>query len=143
MSEKTKTAVSTATQIKNYRVHMTYFTRFIKKGAEVEEREIEDDIEIAMLSRVSPAHTQFAATLLDAMGEMSIENVLPSAKRFAEMMIVDDKIRNAIINDSMACIDLFYSDAVQKDIERFLEPWGVVKRLKAAGDVPTSPSMTE
>ena len=54
------------------------------------------------------------------------------------MMIVDDKQRKAIVNDVMACIDLYGSDPVQKDIERFLPRWGVVMGLLGTAENPAS-----
>ena len=67
-----------------------------------------------------------------------LEQLAPIATKFCEMMIVDDKQRKAIVNDVMACIDLYGSDPVQKDIERFLSRWGVVMGLLGTAENPAS-----
>lgn len=127
MSEVNKMAAKTV-EIKNYTVPVRYFTRAVLKGGRVVEQEVEEEIEVGMLSRTSVAHTKFAGELLQGgMGDPTVSGAV--AVKFASMMIIDDKKRAAISQDQMACLDLFWSDPVQKDIERFLSTWGIVERM--------------
>ena len=107
-------------------------------GITVETVEVEEDVEVGMLSRTSAAHTNFATQLLMHGASGDLEQLAPIATKFCEMMIVDDKQRKAIVNDAMACIDLYGSDPVQKDIERFLSRWGVVMGLLGTAENPAS-----
>lgn len=130
-------------EIKNYTVPVRYFTRAVLKGGRVVEQEVEEEIEVGMLSRTSVAHTKFANKLLSA-GSGNDEIAGEVAMEFATKMIVDDKTREAITKDQMACLDLFWSDPVQKDIERFLSTWGVVQRILRNAPKDTEyPSTTE
>lgn len=134
------------TIIKNYSVRLKYFVQSVGKNAQVVERELEEDVELCMLARTSPAHTAFATKLLMNGGDPDLEVLCGVAKRLCELIIVNEKQRNAILNDSMACLDLYSDEAVQKDIERFLSGWGVVRKLGAAGaelHPDESPSLTE
>lgn len=116
-------------EIKNYTVPVRYFTRVVLKGGKVVEKEVSEDIEIGMLARTSSAHTKFAAELLKAGDGGDVELQGKVAVKFASMMIVNDKTRDAIVKDEMACLDIFWSEPVQKDIERFLSTWGIVQRV--------------
>lgn len=111
--------MSGQTIIQNYTVRLRYFKRSVAPKAQVIEQEVEEDVEVGMLSRTSAAHTNFATQLLMHGASGDLEQLAPIATKFCEMMIVDDKQRKAIVNDVMACIDLYGSDPVQKDIERF------------------------
>lgn len=125
MSEINSTS---SVEIKNYTVPVRYFSRVVLKGGKVVEKEVSEDIEIGMLARTSSAHTKFAAELLQAGGgDADLQGKV--AVKFASMMIVNDKTRDAIVKDEMACLDIFWSEPVQKDIERFLSTWGIVQRM--------------
>ena len=130
--------MSGQTIIQNYTVRLRYFKRSVAPKAQVIEQEVEEDVEVGMLSRTSAAHTNFATQLLMHGASGDLEQLAPIATKFCEMMIVDDKQRNAIVNDVMACIDLYGSDLVQKDIERFLSRWGVVMGLLGTAENPAS-----
>lgn len=130
--------MSGKTIIQNYTVRLRYFKRSVAPKAQVIEQEVEEDVEVGMLSRTSAAHTNFATQLLMHGASGDLEQLAPIATKFCEMMIVDDKQRNAIVNDVMACIDLYGSELVQKDIERFLSRWGVVMGLLGAAENPAS-----
>lgn len=130
--------MSGQTIIQNYTVRLRYFKRSVAPKAQVIEQEVEEDVEVGMLSRTSAAHTNFATQLLMHGASGDLEQLAPIATKFCEMMIVDDKQRNAIVNDVMACIDLYGSDPVQKDIERFLSRWGVVMGLLGTAENPAS-----
>jgi hypothetical protein len=130
--------MSGKTIIQNYTVRLRYFKRSVAPKAQVIEQEVEEDVEVGMLSRTSAAHTNFATQLLMHGASGDLEQLAPIATKFCEMMIVDDKQRNAIVNDVMACIDLYGSDLVQKDIERFLSRWGVVMGLLGTAENPAS-----
>lgn len=130
--------MSGQTIIQNYTVRLRYFKRSVAPKAQVIEQEVEEDVEVGMLSRTSAAHTNFATQLLMHGTSGDLEQLAPIATKFCEMMIVDDKQRKAIVNDVMACIDLYGSDPVQKDIERFLSRWGVVMGLLGTAENPAS-----
>ena len=130
--------MSGQTIIQNYTVRLRYFKRSVAPKAQVIEQEVEEDVEVGMLSRTSAAHTNFATQLLMHGASGDLEQLAPIATKFCEMMIVDDKQRKAIVNDVMACIDLYGSDLVQKDIERFLSRWGVVMGLLGTAENPAS-----
>lgn len=130
--------MSGQTIIQNYTVRLRYFKRSVAPKAQVIEQEVEEDVEVGMLSRTSAAHTNFATQLLMHGASGDLEQLAPIATKFCEMMIVDDKQRKAIVNDVMACIDLYGSDPVQKDIERFLSRWGVVMGLIGTAENPAS-----
>ena len=130
--------MSGQTIIQNYTVRLRYFKRSVAPKAQVIEQEGEEDVEVGMLSRTSAAHTNFATQLLMHGASGDLEQLAPIATKFCEMMIVDDKQRKAIVNDAMACIDLYGSDPVQKDIERFLSRWGVVMGLLGTAENPAS-----
>lgn len=130
--------MSGQTIIQNYTVRLRYFKRSVAPKAQVIEQEVEEDVEVGMLSRTSAAHTNFATQLLMHGASGDLEQLAPIATKFCEMMIVDDKQRKAIVNDVMACIDLYGSDPVQKDIERFLSRWGVVMGLLGTAESPAS-----
>lgn len=130
--------MSGKTIIQNYTVRLRYFKRSVAPKAQVIEQEVEEDVEVGMLSRTSAAHTNFATQLLMHGASGDLEQLAPIATKFCEMMIVDDKQRKAIVNDVMACIDLYGSDLVQKDIERFLSRWGVVMGLLGTAENPAS-----
>ena len=130
--------MSGQTIIQNYTVRLRYFKRSVAPKAQVIEQEVEEDVEVGMLSRTSAAHTNFATQLLMHGASGDLEQLAPIATKFCEMMIVYDKQRKAIVNDAMACIDLYGSDPVQKDIERFLSRWGVVMGLLGTAENPAS-----
>lgn len=127
MSEINSTS---SVEIKNYTVPVRYFSRVVLKGGKVVEKEVSEEIEIGMLARTSAAHTRFATELVKT-GTGDIEADAKIAVKFASLMIVNDKTRDAIVKDEMSCLDLFLSDPVQKDIERFLSTWGIVQRMAA------------
>lgn len=130
-------------EIKNYTVPVRYFSRVVLKGGKVVEKEVAEEIEIGMLARTSSAHTKFATELLQAGGgDAELQGKV--AVKFASLMIVDDKKREVIVKDEMACLDLFWSNPVQEDIERFLSTWGIVQRmLSNAPEEEKSLSQTE
>lgn len=130
--------MSGQTIIQNYTVRLRYFKRSVAPKAQVIEQEVEEDVEVGMLSRTSAAHTNFATQLLMHGASGDLEQLAPIATKFCEMMIVDDKQRKAIVNDVMSCIDLYGSEPVQKDIERFLSRWGVVMGLLGTAENPAS-----
>lgn len=123
-------------EIKNYTVPVRYFTKSVLKGGRYVEKEVSEDIEIGMLARTSAAHTKFASELLQS-GGGDAEHQGQIAVKFASMMIVDDKKRDAITKDQMACLDIFWSEPVQNDIERFLSTWGIVQRMLRDAPEPT------
>lgn len=126
-----KTKKPVRIKIGTYKIEISYFKREILEGAEVIEQEIVEDVEIAMLARTSAAHTEFGVKLLENGADPAFDSQLPIAKRFCELMIVDKSQREMILNDSMACEEIFFSPEVQKDVERFLSGWGVFKKLVA------------
>lgn len=130
--------MSGTTTLKNYTVRLRYFKRGVGPKAQVVEQEVEEDVEVGMLSRTSAAHTNFATQLLMRGAAPDLEQIAPVAVRFCEMMIADENQRKAIVSDTMACIDLYSSEPVQKDIERFLSRWGVVMGLLGQVDSPAS-----
>lgn len=125
-----KTAPTTGRQvISTYKVNLTYYQNIINADAEMEEYPVSEPVEIKMLCRSNRAHTQFAMKLFNVIGTTDMEVVSPLAEEFAQIAIVDESVRKAVSADTMACFDLYYSEAVQKDIERFFEGWGVIKRI--------------
>lgn len=131
-------------EIKNYTVPVRYFTRAILKGGKVVEKEVAEEVEIGMLARTSASHTKFATEFMKVGAGNDIEADAKIAVKFASLMIVDDKKREAIVKDEMACLDIFLSEPVQKDIERFLSTWGIVQRMTSnAPEEDKSQSLSE
>ena len=117
------------TELKNHTVHLRYFKQVVGKNAQVVEREVEEDVEVAMLARTSRAHSDFGPMLLERGATGALSDISPVARRFCEMLVVDEKQRADILNDTMACLDLYGSKEAQQDIERFLSRWGVVEQV--------------
>ena len=128
MSEKI-TKQSTSTVIKDYTVHVQYYQRVIKAKGIIEEVLKDEDIAVGMLARTSIEHTRFGTRLMQDGGTTDSEVLTDLAKKFVQLMVVDEKVQADLLNDAMACIDIYLSEPVQQDIERFLSSWGSVRRM--------------
>lgn len=76
--------MSGQTIIQNYTVRLRYFKRSVAPKAQVIEQEVEEDVEVGMLSRTSAAHTNFATQLLMHGASGDLEQLAPIATKFCE-----------------------------------------------------------
>ena len=74
--------MSGKTIIQNYTVRLRYFKRSVAPKAQVIEQEVEEDVEVGMLSRTSAAHTNFATQLLMHGASNDLEQLAPVATKF-------------------------------------------------------------
>lgn len=125
-------------EISTYKVQVKYYQRAVLKNAKVVETLVDEEVEIAMLARTSAAHTALATRLVKYSGSNDIEEVAKIAKDFVRILVVNDKVRDALAADIMACIDIFLSNPAQNDIERFLSGWGFVEKIVAGTPNPSS-----
>lgn len=117
------------TIIKNYKVSLSYVQNFVDENAMSAEQIVTKEVELRMLSRAKSEDTHFAVQFLASADKQGFDEIAPIAVRFAELAIVDEKQRNSIIHDEMACYDLFFKAEVQDDLQRFLAGWGVWKQM--------------
>lgn len=119
--------------LKTYTVNLTYFKQVVSANAEAVETPVTEDVEIRMLSRHSREHTRFAIKVFDKLGgTQSMEQSADLAAEFVKLMVVNDNVKKDLVNDNLACLDLYFTEAVQADLERFFAGWGVMKKVVEA-----------
>ena len=85
------------------------------KTSEMIETEKEvNNLQIFKLQRTNLAHSKFAFGL-NRNGDMDMDAIMDDAK----LCIVDPKLREEISKDAFACLTIFQSEEVQKDIADF------------------------
>lgn len=131
MPETVKTvAIDNGHTLKTYKVNITYYKQVPTANSEFVETPVTEDVELRMLSRHSREHTRFALKVFDTFGKSpSMEDTAPIANEFARLMVVDENVKRDLLNDDFACLDLYFNEAVQSDLDRFFAGWGVMKRI--------------
>lgn len=89
------------------------------KTSEMIETEKEvSNLQIFRLQRTNLAHSKFAFGL-NRNGDTDMEAIMDDAVKYAKLCIVDVKLREEIAKDAFACLAIFQSEEVQKDITDF------------------------
>lgn len=89
------------------------------KTSEMIETEKEvSNLQIFRLQRTNLAHSKFAFGL-NRNGDTDMEAIMDDAVKYAKLCIVDVKLREEISKDAFACLSIFQSEEVQKDITDF------------------------
>ena len=89
------------------------------KTSEMIETEKEvSNLQIFRLQRTNLAHSKFAFGL-NRNGDTDMEAIMDDAVKYAKLCIVDVKLREEISKDAFACLTIFQSEEVQKDITDF------------------------
>lgn len=89
------------------------------KTSEMIETEKEvNNLQIFKLQRTNLAHSKFAFGL-NRNGDMDMDAIMDDAVKYAKLCIVDPKLREEISKDAFACLTIFQSEEVQKDIADF------------------------
>lgn len=105
-----------------YTIKATYMALRPNKNGIMEETEIKTDVELSKLMRTSKTHTQFGMMLMRDKDD--ILKILDLGVEFIKIACFNDKIREELIQDSIACLNILMSKEVQEDIERFFGTWG-------------------
>ena len=124
--------MSESRKLETYKVKVVCFTKVITAEGGIAEKPEEMTVEVAQMSRLSAAHSKMAMGMLRDGLEM--EAMYSRAQEFVTMLVVDDKQRELLLQDSCACFDLYTSEAVRADIDRFLDNLEVIKRMQKAQD---------
>lgn len=107
-----------------YSVVASYFVMDIdEKGLPIETRLENQKIELFRFMRRNVEHGKFCLDIL--YGRVSEEDI---ARRFIELCCVDDKIKEVLLGDVLACIEIFGNEKVQEELRDFFDKWDLFKK---------------
>lgn len=112
-----------------YKVMVSYCVRdFEKDGVTPIERMVKDaEIEVVRLQRLNLVHSQLALKSMERLEDDPIK-VLERAQEFAASCVFDDKVRDELTKDPLACMALYFDPKVQEDFEDFFGNWDFLKK---------------
>lgn len=109
-----------------YSVKLSYFAQDIgEDGKQVVMEKKDQVIKLFRLQRLNEAHSRFALKVFDGKADE-----IDMSKEFVEVCVVDQKVRDELLKDSFACLDLFSMNEVADDLKSFFDQWGLLRRMK-------------
>ena len=112
-----------------YTVTASYFVpSFNKDGHMIEEEKKNQNIALWRLQRRNIEHSKLSMSILSR-EESKQKGVIGLAMDFIKACCVDDKVREDLLGDALACVEIFQSEPVSEDFRRFFGTWEFLKAL--------------
>lgn len=112
-----------------YTVTASYFVpSFNKEGHMIEEEKKNQNIAFWRLQRRNIEHSKLSMSILSR-EESEQKGVIGLAMDFIKACCVDDKVREDLLGDALACVEIFQSEPVSEDFRRFFGTWEFLKAL--------------
>lgn len=110
-----------------YVVKASYYVMDIDdKGRSIETKMPDQNIRLYKLMRRNVRHSALAKKVLMGV-DASNENEL--AVEFIECCVVDEKVKENLTGDILACVEIFLNKIVLEDFNRFFEDWDFYRKL--------------
>lgn len=121
---KTENAVERTDLI--YNVVASYHVVDINdKGLMEESKKPNQNIKLYKLQRRNMVHSKLAMLVLN-----STLDDIDLSQEFVRCCVVDESVKNDILGDAFACVEIFNKDEVIDDFKRFFEGWEYYQALK-------------
>ena len=112
-----------------YTVTASYFVpSFNKEGHMIEEEKKNQNIAFWRLQRRNIEHSKLSMSILSR-EESEQKGVIGLAMDFIKACCVDDKVREDLLGDALACVEIFQSEPVSEDFRRFFRTCEFLKAL--------------
>lgn len=101
-----------------------------EKGLMVELKKPNQVIKLYKLARRNMAHSKMAMLVLN-----SNVDEIELAQEFVRCCVVDEAIKQDILGDAFACVEIFNTPSVLDDFKRFFEGWEFYQTLREKASV--------
>ena len=94
----------------------------------IEEEKKNQNIAFWRLQRRNIEHSKLSMSILSR-EESEQKGVIGLAMDFIKACCVDDKVREDLLGDALACVEIFQSEPVSEDFRRCFGTWEFLKAL--------------